>query len=42
MLLLEGEPTAIFEGNDEMAAGALSAAHMNRVSVPEELGYSWL
>lgn len=37
MLLLEDKPTAIFAGNDEMAAGALSAAHMNRVSVPEEL-----
>jgi len=37
MLSLEDKPTAIFAANDEMAAGALSAAHMNRISVPEQL-----
>ena len=37
MLALDDRPTAIFAANDEMAAGVLSAAHMNRISVPEEL-----
>lgn len=37
MLALEDKPTAIFAANDEMAAGVLSAAHMNGISVPEEL-----
>ena len=30
-------PTAIFASNDDMAAGALTAAHKLRLSVPEEL-----
>jgi LacI family transcriptional regulator len=30
-------PTAIFASNDDMAAGALTAAHKLRISVPEEL-----
>jgi LacI family transcriptional regulator len=37
MLSLNNRPTAIFAANDEMAAGALSAAHMNRISVPDDL-----
>ena len=37
MLQLSNRPTAIFAANDEMAAGALSAAHINRISVPDEL-----
>lgn len=30
-------PTAIFAGNDDMAAGALAVAHENDISVPEAL-----
>jgi LacI family transcriptional regulator len=37
ILSLPNRPTAIFAANDEMAAGALSAAHMNRLSVPNDL-----
>lgn len=37
LLSLKNRPTAIFAANDEMAAGALSAAHMSRISVPDQL-----
>ncbi|WNC72183.1 LacI family DNA-binding transcriptional regulator [Thalassotalea psychrophila] len=37
MLSLDDKPTAIFAANDAMAAGVLSAAHINGISVPEEL-----
>ena len=30
-------PTAIFAGNDDMAAGALAVAHENDIAVPEQL-----
>ena len=40
MLLLEDKPTAIVAANDEMAAAVLSAAHLNRIAVPEELSIS--
>ena len=40
MLLLEDKPTAIVSANDEMAAAVLSAAHLNRIAVPEELSIS--
>jgi LacI family transcriptional regulator len=34
---LKSRPTAIFAGNDEMAAGVLQAARMKGLSVPEDL-----
>lgn len=37
MLSLNDRPTAIVAANDAIAAGVISAAHMNRISVPEEL-----
>lgn len=37
MLALEDKPTAIFTSNDEMAAAAISVAHINGIAVPEEL-----
>jgi len=37
LLALEVRPTAIFAGNDEMAAGALAGAHEAGVDVPGEL-----
>ena len=37
LLALPERPTAIFAGNDEMAAGALAAAHEAGVNVPDEL-----
>jgi LacI family transcriptional regulator len=37
LLTLPKRPTAIFAGNDDMAAGALMAAHEMRVAVPESL-----
>lgn len=37
LLDLPERPTAIFAGNDEMAAGALAAAHEAKVDVPGEL-----
>ena len=40
MLLLEDKPTAIVAANDEMAAAVISAAHLNRIAVPEELSIS--
>lgn len=37
LLLRENRPTAIFAGNDDMAAGALATAHENDIAVPEAL-----
>lgn len=37
LLALPERPTAIFAGNDEMAAGALAAAHEAGIDVPGEL-----
>ncbi|MFL5296813.1 MAG: LacI family DNA-binding transcriptional regulator [Phenylobacterium sp.] len=37
LLRLEPRPTAIFAGNDEMAAGVLQAARQLKLSVPEDL-----
>jgi LacI family transcriptional regulator len=37
LLALASPPTAIFAGNDEMAAGALAAAHEKGLDVPGEL-----
>jgi LacI family transcriptional regulator len=37
MLSLNHPPTAIFASNDDMAAGAISAAHKFRLSVPGDL-----
>lgn len=37
LLNLDARPTAIFASNDDMAAGALAAAHRFRMNVPEEL-----
>lgn len=37
MLSIEDKPTAIFAANDDMAAAALSVAHMYRLSVPDDL-----
>jgi len=37
MLALEDRPTAIFTSNDEMAAAVISVAHINGITVPEEL-----
>ena len=37
LLKLEQRPTAIFAGNDEMAAGVLQAARQMEVRVPEDL-----
>lgn len=37
LLDLPAPPTAIFAGNDEMAAGALAAAHKRQVDVPAAL-----
>jgi len=37
LLQLDPRPTAIFAGNDEMAAGVLQAARQLRVRVPEDL-----
>lgn len=37
-LMAQGaDPTAIFAGNDDMAAGALSWAYRNKISVPDDL-----
>ncbi len=37
LLLRADRPTAIFAGNDDMAAGALATAHENDIDVPGEL-----
>jgi LacI family transcriptional regulator len=37
LLALPKRPTAIFASNDDMAAGALMAAHEMRIAVPEQL-----
>jgi LacI family transcriptional regulator len=37
MLALPDKPTAIFAGNDDMAAAAIAAAHMKNITVPDEL-----
>lgn len=37
MLEREDKPTAIFAANDEMAAAVISVAHMNQISVPDQL-----
>ncbi|MHA6720015.1 LacI family DNA-binding transcriptional regulator [Sphingomonas sp. RS6] len=37
MLARDPRPTAIFAGNDDMAAGALAAAHESDVAVPDAL-----
>jgi LacI family transcriptional regulator len=37
LLRLEPRPTAIFAGNDEMAAGVLQAARQLKLSVPDDL-----
>jgi LacI family transcriptional regulator len=37
LLLLEDRPTALFASNDEMAAGALSAAQELEIRVPDQL-----
>lgn len=37
MLKLNEKPTAIFAANDEMAAAVISVAHMNQISVPDQL-----
>ncbi|GMG86521.1 LacI family DNA-binding transcriptional regulator [Biformimicrobium ophioploci] len=37
LLALEPRPTAIFASNDEMAAGALFAARLMGISIPEQL-----
>lgn len=34
---LDDKPTAVFASNDEMAAAAIAAAHMNRIAVPEQM-----
>ena len=40
MLALADRPTAIVAANDEMAAATLTAAHLQRISVPDELSIS--
>ncbi len=40
LLALGDKPTAIVAANDEMAAAVLAAAHVNRISVPEQLSIS--
>jgi len=37
LLALEDPPTAVFAGNDEMAFGAVKAARLHGLSVPEDL-----
>jgi len=37
ILSLTDKPTAIFASNDEIAAAVIAIAHINRISVPEEL-----
>ncbi len=37
LLEMNSRPTAIFAGNDDMAAGVLSTAHRMKISVPEAL-----
>lgn len=37
LLTLADKPTAIFAGNDDMAAAAIAAAHMKNITVPEQL-----
>ena len=37
MLALDDRPTAIFAANDDMAAGVISAAHLNQIALPDEL-----
>ncbi len=37
MLALKDKPSAIFAANDEMAAGVISAAHMNQLTIPSQL-----
>jgi len=37
LLNLTERPTAIFAGNDDMAAGVLAVAYRQRISIPEEL-----
>lgn len=37
LLKLTEKPTAIFAANDDMAAAAIAAAHMNNIKVPEQL-----
>ena len=37
ILSLEDRPTAVFAGNDDMAAATIAAAHMQNITVPEQL-----
>lgn len=37
LLALDDKPTAIFAANDEMAAAVISAAHLNQISIPDNL-----
>ncbi len=37
LLGLKNRPSAIFAANDDMAAATISTAHMNNISVPQEL-----
>jgi LacI family repressor for deo operon, udp, cdd, tsx, nupC, and nupG len=37
LLALENPPTAVFAGNDEMAFGAMAAAHKHGLTVPHDL-----
>lgn len=37
LLALESPPTAVFAGNDEMAFGAMTAAHRHGLTVPHDL-----
>ena len=37
LLALENPPTAVFAGNDEMAFGAMAAAHRQGLSVPNDI-----
>lgn len=37
LLALENPPTAVFAGNDEMAFGAMTAAHKQGLSVPNDI-----
>jgi LacI family repressor for deo operon, udp, cdd, tsx, nupC, and nupG len=37
LLALENPPTAVFAGNDEMAFGAMTAAHKQGLSIPQDL-----
>lgn len=37
LLNRDDKPTAIFAANDDMAAASIAAAHMNNISIPDEL-----